>query len=1210
MRKHRLILIVLGIALLVLPLAAQADVVNSGSCGENITWTLDSEGLLTISGSGDMANYTYSSKSPWDSVKGSIKEVVINEGVTSIGSYAFYFCGTQLQKITLPSTVKAIGSNAIIGNGLQAIAVSSNNENYCSIDGVLYDKNKTALIRCPEQKTTISIPDTVTTIGECAFYSCKQITEVHLPESVTSICNSAFGNCEKLSSINLTDHITRLEGYSFNCCSSLKEINIPKKITKIFSATFSQCSFSSVVIPSNITEIGSNNFAYCSSLTSITIPASVKTIGAYTFDGHNENLVIDCHPGSAAEKYAIEKGIHYSTQGHDQITDEAVSPTCTTTGLTAGTHCSVCGVITPQEVIPVHHEAAVKEAVEATCTETGLTEGTYCKLCGVVLTAQEVIPALGHLEAATPAVAATCSQAGLTEGVHCERCNAVLVAQEEVQKLPHTEVIDTAVAPTCTETGLTEGKHCSVCGEILLAQEIIPATGHEEEIDPAVEATCTETGLTEGAHCSVCGEILVAQEVVSKTDHTGVIDPAVEPTCTETGLTEGKHCAVCGAVLVEQKEIPALGHDWVLEKETRAPTLETAGEALYVCSRNNEHTSIREVPSFIDSSIPGKWVLSEVTSLTGSFTLNRNQMYALNGVDKIMNFTDNRWVTITSWKNNKKDTELQLLYARKGTLLITATLEMNQYTKEIKEKLVDKYTITEDGMIGTEGKVQVKYVPEALADKLITNPEIVGKWKIDRVQNPDGSIGYLDVLVATGMDYFVITLYNNGIAEINRNGELVQLPYYGRGNNAIEISDKIYIQDGKTLWVETEGVNLFFIPLEDPYTLPSEDTYHYPPMGITNIDLGKSGWVQNRDGSYSYGDASHKAVSGYRIIGGTPYCFNDHGIMLTGWGKVGGSWYFADSSGALYHNGWNSINGSWYYFNADATMATGWKQINGIWYYFDANGTMVTGTQVIDGTTYTFDGSGAWIENTTPAQTGWVQDGGSWFYYDANGAKATGWLQDGAWYYFNGSGVMQTGWQKIGGTWYYFNAGGAMKTGWLQDGATWYWFDGSGAMATGTRTIDGTGYTFDASGAWIENAAPAQNGWVQENGSWTYYDANGAKVTGWLQDGAWYYFNDSGIMITGWKAVGGSWYYFKSSGAMVTGWQKIGGSWYFFRSSGAMKTGWYEDKDGSGKSTWYWFDKDGAMATGWKEINGQWEMFADSGAWLYTWDGNPIIATD
>ena len=125
------------------------------------------------------------------------------------------------------------------------------------------------------------------------------------------------------------------------------------------------------------------------------------------------------------------------------------------------------------------HTEVTDAAVAPTCTETGKTEGSHCSVCNTVLKAQEVIHATGHTEVTDAAVAPTCTKTGLTEGKHCSVCNEALKAQEVIPALGHTEVTDAAVAPTCTESGKTEGKHCSVCNKILVMQEEIPADGHE-----------------------------------------------------------------------------------------------------------------------------------------------------------------------------------------------------------------------------------------------------------------------------------------------------------------------------------------------------------------------------------------------------------------------------------------------------------------------------------------------------------------------------------------------------------------------------------------------------------------------------------------------------------------------------------------------------------------------------------------------------------
>lgn len=164
--------------------------------------------------------------------------------------------------------------------------------------------------------------------------------------------------------------------------------------------------------------------------------------------------------------------------------------------------CSVCGSEYGELDSTNHTGIVTDNAVEPTCTEPGKTAGKHCSACNTVLVAQNVVPAKGHTELIDHAVAATCTKTGLTEGKHCSVCNTVLVEQTVVPANGHTEVIDLAVAATCTKTGLTEGKHCSECGAVLVAQTEIPATGHIYDND-------------EDTECDACGFVRVVEEVIT-----------------------------------------------------------------------------------------------------------------------------------------------------------------------------------------------------------------------------------------------------------------------------------------------------------------------------------------------------------------------------------------------------------------------------------------------------------------------------------------------------------------------------------------------------------------------------------------------------------------------------------------------------------------------------------------------------------------------
>ena len=256
------------------------------------------------------------------------------------------------------------------------------------------------------------------------------------------------------------------------------------------------------------------------------------------------------------------------------------------------------GDLIRQIPISLLHTLAVDPGKPPTCTETGLTDGTHCTVCGKDIQPQATIPAMGHTEEPIGAATApTCTAAGLTAGSRCSICGLVLTPQQPVPPLGHTEAVYEAVAATCTEPGLTSGTYCSVCHTVIKAQETIPALGHTESTREAVAATCTEPGLTSGTYCSVCHAVIKAQETIPALGHTVIPQEAAAPTCTETGLTDGAFCGVCRLTLKTQEVVPALGHiygDWI---KAAAATCGADGEETRTCLRNPAHKETRTIPA-------------------------------------------------------------------------------------------------------------------------------------------------------------------------------------------------------------------------------------------------------------------------------------------------------------------------------------------------------------------------------------------------------------------------------------------------------------------------------------------------------------------------------------------------------------------------------------------------------------------------------------
>ena len=233
---------------------------QSGTCGDNVTWNL-TDGVLTISGTGAMMDYADATNTPWYEHKNSINSVYISAGVTTIGNRAFSGC-KNMTTVTIPNSVISIGWYAFASsnllsitipksvtelgifpfhmcNSLTAIDVESDNANFCSIDGVLYLKDKTNLIKYPAAKsgTSYFIPDNVTEISDYAFSWCGNLTSIDIPNSVTRVNSYAFRNCTGLTSVTFPENVTYIGSYAFYSCSSLTSVVCMATNVPILSST-------------------------------------------------------------------------------------------------------------------------------------------------------------------------------------------------------------------------------------------------------------------------------------------------------------------------------------------------------------------------------------------------------------------------------------------------------------------------------------------------------------------------------------------------------------------------------------------------------------------------------------------------------------------------------------------------------------------------------------------------------------------------------------------------------------------------------------------------------------------------------------------------------------------------------------------------------------------------------------------------------------
>lgn len=464
--------------------ADDEGVVESGKCGDDLTYTItgdDANGYtLTISGTGDMYDYTWDENAPWYDERKNVVKVVIEDGVTSIGNYSFYY----------------------------------------------YVKLK-----------TIEIKSEINRIGDGAFYSCKNMNAVKLPESVTNIGYSAFDGCSSLEEIVIPDGIDSIGEYAFSNCWKLTLVTIPEGIARIYKSTFYASRLEVIRFTGSEEEWNQFDFE-ASDINNATVYYNYDPNHTHSYE---ESIIKEATCVETGEKILVCKFCGESSKeeipatGHTIVIDPALEATCVQPGKTEGSHCSICGeVILEQKSVPalghMWDEGTITK--EPTCTENG--EKTYtCSRCNEIKI--ERIAKIEHTIVVDPAIPATCTIPGKTEGSHCSVCGEIITPQKTIAKSgDHNWAREVVKAATCTTNGEVLWT-CTLCGT-KKTMEII-ASGHRwGEWEVIKESTAIEEGWQQRT-CKICG--MHDDEMIPKLSPAPT--PTVDPINPSTVIiTKGK----------------------------------------------------------------------------------------------------------------------------------------------------------------------------------------------------------------------------------------------------------------------------------------------------------------------------------------------------------------------------------------------------------------------------------------------------------------------------------------------------------------------------------------------------------------------------------------------------------------------------------------------------------------------------------------------
>ena len=603
----------------------------SGQCGDNVYWSFyTGSGTLSITGEGEMYDYSSSSSIPWllNNLTKKIKSVEIADTITYISAQAFLNC-VNISSLDVPIGTE-LGNNALSGcSGLTELKIDidslpENSDGYKKTSALF----GYSVVKMPQKQWTlvikgspdtipynafaatnfsyINIPDTVTTIEDNAFQYCSYLKEVNLPNSITSIGESAFLGCSSLTSFTVPNSIDKIPDYCFYGCTNLSQLNMPQTVTEIGKWCFYNCTaLNDISFSKSLKIIGEGAFYNCSSLEELYLYENIQALNKQAFSGCN-NL---------SKVTILNEDTWFYTDFYYRVFNKNANITFySVISSTTESYASKYGYNFVAINSCGHIGTQTKNSIEPTCCEKGYSGDIYCAVCDIKLgNGTDIAPTGLHVDAdgewehdesshyhtcyyctKFDITAHTGGTATCTEKAICDICGA---EYGDYADHKNTEIRN-KVEATCSTEGYSGDRYCLDCGEKISTGYVIIPTGNHTDADGEWETSDThhfhtcECGelLDIEAHyggtatcnsrriCTVCGEEYWGYDFNNHCGDTEIRN-AKAATCYEDGYTGDTYCLGCGEI-IENGVVIKAAHN-LYHNDYVAPTTETEGNIEY-----------------------------------------------------------------------------------------------------------------------------------------------------------------------------------------------------------------------------------------------------------------------------------------------------------------------------------------------------------------------------------------------------------------------------------------------------------------------------------------------------------------------------------------------------------------------------------------------------------------------------------------------------